>query len=167
MGETYAAMPGLAVEGDAGFIKIRLLNAQAIGAVADAIGLPSPPPLRESRNGPVALATIGPAEWLLSCPLLALPDMIATIGRALEGEVALVLDVSPGRVACLMQGDAAERLCALSPVDLSDRAFPVAAVARTIVEDISTMIVRLENGFRAVVDQSRAARFLAVVTRGS
>ena len=105
---------------------------KAVAAVLKKLGLGWPEPARAVRNGRTSILWSGRAQAFL---VNAAPD-------GLEPHAALT-DISDGWTVLSLEGKgAAEALARLAPLDLSARAFPVGATARTALGHMQVLIFR-------------------------
>ena len=151
-------------EPELGVIKVQLYRGEGQQKLAAALG--AAPPTAGTQIGlarGVDCASIAPGEWLLLGPRNALCDLAALIERDLQGALALVTDLSDGRVGFSLSGPAArDRLASVCPLDLRAKSFPPGAAARSLLGDTGLFLARLPDGdngpvFRLVVDQTAAA----------
>ncbi|MGF9692218.1 sarcosine oxidase subunit gamma [Rhizobium sp. 0TCS1.26] len=123
------------------------VRAEDVAALSSVIGLdlPTTPKTSTSGNGLTAL-WLGPDEWLL------IGEGESDLMRTLGGSSVLhsATDVSHRNTAILISGPGAARtLNGGCPLDLSLRAFPVGACARTLFGKIEVVVFRsAEDAFR-------------------
>lgn len=112
--------------------------------------------------GDVAVAAIGPVEWLLLGTREAVQSRLAAVAAALEGTLHLALDLSAGHSAFDVTGaDAAARIAAHCPLDL--RALAPGAVARSLIADIHATVLPVAGGYRIIVDRSEGPAVAALL----
>ncbi len=124
---------------DASRLSLRA-RADAVGALSKALGIDLPTkPKTSATKGTRTAFWLGPDEWLV----LDVP------GKDLVGECAKskvlhsAVDISQRNTAVLVTGRNAEAtLSAGCPQNLSDRAFPVGAVSRTLLGKAEVVIHR-------------------------
>lgn len=152
---------------DQGFIKVRVFGPNdAAQRIAALLKLSAPETNHESINKQ-RLQAVGPAEWVVCCLRADVPKLTKMLTECLDGLIHLVLDISPGRCAYLLEGDAAQTLRGLSPVDLSEDKFAVGRITRTILGDLSVLISRpAEATFQLVVERSRMESLRALFAHG-
>jgi sarcosine oxidase subunit gamma len=136
-----------------------------VGAVGAAFGAaPSLQPLRAASEGPRAALWMGPDEWLLIAEDAA-PEIGARLEAALAGVPHSLVDVSHRQCAIEVSGAGAARLLnAGVPLDLDQAAFPVGAVARTLLLKAEIVLWRREaERFRVETGRSFAPYVAAVL----
>lgn len=174
-GYDTAAPPGLTlrVEPELGVGKIHIFGPEPERRAAPLAATAFPPPQRQTMAGAVAVAWLAPGEWLLTGPE---PHVAALIERmdARGGDGILATDLTHARVSFLISGTGArDALAAHCPLDLWPDAFPVHAVARSLLGDASMFLARLPDAadgpqFRIIIDQTMgdyAVRMLAGAPR--
>ena len=126
-------------------------------------GLPLPGPTLSTTHGQMRAIKTAPDQLLLVFPH-AMPDAEAIVQGSLGGtgyttdqtDAWIVLDVSGPDTSAAM-----ERLCML---DLTPPAFPENAAARTVMEHMASIVVRIgDEGFQLMAARSSAASFLHAV----
>jgi sarcosine oxidase subunit gamma len=158
------ARPGCSLALDAALAvgKIRLIGED----FAATFGFAPPPPRTQIDRGGVTIAWLAPGEWLVTGAEAA---VAATLAKA-DGELGLGIDISDGRSVLVLTGaEARTALAAVSALDVSDRAFAVGGVARTMLGGSGMFLARLADVagapcFRIIVDQTMthyAARMLS------
>lgn len=142
-----------------GMVLIRADLTRAGDAIAGAAGLAIPRPNRFTSDGNRWLGWMSPDELLLVLPQAGVPQALSDLSDALEGEHALVQDVSDMRcvfdVAGRKSGQVLAKLC---PVELG--ALPPDGLRRTRAAQIACGLWRHGDGwriiaFRAVTDYLR------------
>jgi sarcosine oxidase subunit gamma len=134
--------------------KIRLLAAD----FTTVFGAAPPAARRQIDHDGATFAWLAPGEWLVTGPREA---VAAALARA-DGELALTIDISHGRIAFILSGaEVRTAIAAVSPLDAGERAFPVGGGARTLLGDTGMFIARLPDRadgpqFRIIVDQTMA-----------
>lgn len=133
------------------------------GALKRAYGLAMPEPTRSSEAKDMRAIRTAPDQLMLIFPHQA-PDANARVRTDLEGaayatdqtDVWAVLELAGAAVL-----PALERLC---PLDLSAAAFPDDAFARTVMEHMGAMILRLApDRFLLLCASSSAGSFLHAI----
>ncbi len=122
-----------------------------------------PPPACEQidRNG-LLFAWLSPNEWLVTGPEHRVAAMLSQIDERGADDV-LAVDLTHARAPFIVNGtQARDALASLCPLDLWSKAFPVNAVARSLLGDVGMFIARLPDltdvaRFRVIVDQTMAA----------
>ncbi len=117
-------------------------------SVGELLGEPLPRPGQSGALGDGQVLWFGRGQWLMT----GVPLEVDLSGAA------AVADQSDGWVACRVSGSAhLDLLARLVPVDLRMNAFPVGAVARTLVKHTSALVVRVaENAVEVWVMRSFA-----------
>ncbi len=129
-----------------GMIAIRADLSADGAAIAEAVGVPLPEPLRFEGRGARGLGWMSPDELLATCSYDEAPALAAAIRGALPGRHALVATVSDMRAAFAVEGQGARDVLAkLSPADLTPAAAPPGAFRRTRLAQIPAAI-RIEEG---------------------
>jgi len=151
----------LRVNRDLGIAKLRAVPADSDANFLSVAGFAPPATGREIVRGALAFAWLAPGEWLIT----GTPAAVATWLEAandIGGDDILAIDFTHARVAFELVGsNARSALAAHCPLDLWPEAFPVGAVARTLIGDTVMFIARLEDEaraprFRIIVDQTMA-----------
>lgn len=128
-----------------------------------------PLPHEQMQEDSLNIAWLAPDEWLLTGPEREIIAWLAWIEERTSDQV-LAVDLTHARVSFLISGTAArDALASHCPLDLWVGAFPVNAVARSLLGDTGMFIARLADlpegpQFRFIVDQTMAnyaARMLA------
>jgi len=97
-----------------------------------ATGMALPKPRMIAASGELTLGWMSPDELLLILPYAEVPAMREALTRALDGEHALVVDVSDARALFTISGPGArEVLAKLCPVDLAPGVFGPGELRRT------------------------------------
>lgn len=98
--------------------------------------VPFPLPLEPNtvwEEGPRAALWLGPDEWLVLGPARTAPEIVAELGRALDGEHSSIVDVSANRVAIELVGpDRFALLASGCSLDLHPRSWRAGMCAQTI-----------------------------------
>lgn len=151
----------LRVDRNLGIAKLRVAPADSDTGFRSLAGFAPPATGREIARGALAFAWLAPGEWLIT----GTPAAVATWledANDIGGDEALAVDFTHARVAFELVGsNARSALAAHCPLDLWPEAFPVGAVARTLIGDTVMFIARLEDEardprFRIIVDQTMA-----------
>jgi len=156
--------PGVDVmaEQGLGIGKVQVLGADPDAIFCRHVGCEPPPARTQIAHGGLLIAWLSPNEWLLTGPEREVADSLARIGGRGADEVFAV-DLTHGRASFLVDGtDACDVLASLCPLDFWSAAFPVHAVARSLLGDVGMFVARLPDvsdapRFRVVVDQTMAA----------
>lgn len=122
-------------------------GAEAVSALSEALALALPQkPKTSASNGQRVALWLGPDEWLVIDE--ADSDLIGQAARS--GALHAATDVSHRNTAILVNGPgAALALNSGCPLDLSLKAFPVGACARTLFGKIEIVLLRTgEEAFR-------------------
>jgi sarcosine oxidase subunit gamma len=136
-----------------------------VGPVGAAFAVTPPlQPLRAAGEGSRAALWMGPDEWLLIAEDAA-PEIGARLEAALAGVPHSLVDVSHRQCAIEVSGVGAARLLnAGVPLDLDQAAFPVGAVARTLLLKAEIVLWRREaERFRVETGRSFAPYVAAVL----
>lgn len=132
---------------------------------AGAARAPVPEPLRWTSGGFGALAWMSPDELLLIVEEGEPAEAAARLRGALEGEHALVADVSDMRAAFRVAGPEARRVLAkLTPADLSPRAFGDDGFRRTRLGQVAAALRAVPGGVEVLGFRSHA-RYLGALLR--
>ncbi|MTH76525.1 sarcosine oxidase subunit gamma [Paracoccus aestuariivivens] len=131
---------------DLGMIQIRADLAAAGDAIAAACGVAIPAATAMVAKAPRRLCWMSPDELLLVLPLAEVPEAVVALTAALEGQHALVLDVSDMRSAFGIEGAKAEQvLMKLCPADLAK--MPADGMRRTRAAQVACGVWRQGDGF--------------------
>ncbi len=131
---------------------------QAVSDALDALGLSFPAQNTCVTSGDAALLWAGRGRALLTG--VAAPDGLAS-------DAALVSQTG-ARAVVLLSGPAMpDVLARLVPVDLRDGAFPVGAVALTLVGHMTAALRRTPAGIEVAVMRSMAQTLVEEVTRAA
>lgn len=138
-------------------------QAALVAALKRAYGLAMPEPTRSTAAKDIRAIRTSPDQLMLIFPHLA-PDANASVQAALKG-AAYTTDQTDGWAVLELEGAAVlpalERLC---PLDLAATAFPDGAFARTVMEHMGAMILRLAaDRFLLLCASSSAGSFLHAV----
>lgn len=159
----------LRVEHGLGIAKLCLFGADADARFHALCGRVPPGAGRQIESEGMIFAWLAPGEWLVTGEETTVAAWVAQTA-ALGAADALVLDISHAQTAFLIEGPCARgALAAHCPLDLWPEAFPVHAIARSLLGDTGMFIARLADvedapRFRIIVDQTMApyaARLLA------
>ncbi len=159
MSEPVSAIQGRAASGNAKGLAIGLTDAGPQGmvtlrgdlsspalaaAVQEAVGVSVPGTREANFAGGRGAVWMSPDELLLRLPYGDAPAATAAIGKALDGEHHLALDVSDARTVIRLTGeDVPEVLAKCAPVDLAPGAFPVGSARRTHMGQIAVAFWRI------------------------
>lgn len=129
-------------------------------ALKEAFGLALPSPVQSTEADGLRLIQTAPDQMMLVFPHIG-ADANSTVNAALKG-AAYTTDQTDAWVCLELSGPgvlaALERLC---PLDLEATAFPVGMNARTVVEHMGVLMIRLEtNRFLLLSAGSSAGSFL-------
>ena len=127
-------------------------------AVKSVTGVSVPSPRECSSAGDKAVAWMSPDEVLVMVPYADVVDATVRLAKALEGEHALVVNVSDARAVFTLEGEGArEVLAKLSPVDLSREAFTTGMFRRTRLAQAAVAFWLRDDGtFELVCFRSEA-----------
>ena len=142
MSEAQSALPGARFDGlvsvaDAGLcgmIALRgdLASAPVARALETVLGLSVPGQKRLTAKADMGALWMSPDELLLLCPHAAAPGIVDKLSAALQGQHALVANLSDARARFVVSGTAVRDVIAkLAPVDLHPDSFGVGQVRRT------------------------------------
>lgn len=121
-------------------------------AVKAAVGVVVPKPNRVAFEGDRGACWMSPDEVLLVLPRDDVPEALATIGAALEGQHHLAVDVSDARHVFALDGpDAREVLAKLSPADLAPNAFGPGDIRRTRLGQVAAGLWMPEDDVVTIV----------------
>lgn len=156
--------PGLSfrIEPELGIAKLRIFGGEAEARFRDVAGIAPPRALTQVEDRGLTFAWLAPGEWLVTGPEAAVAAWVAEV-MAPGADDLLAIDFSHARAAFLLEGaNARAALAAHCPLDLWPDAFPVGAVARSLLGDAGLFIARLADAegtprFRIIVDQTMAA----------
>ncbi|MFN3616128.1 MAG: sarcosine oxidase subunit gamma [Rubrimonas sp.] len=149
---------------DRGMILIRA-GAPLMAAMAAALGLETPAPLRATLAGDRALVWFGPDEALALTPAAEVPAALDALRAAAGGGHALVLEMTDARVLFRLTGAGAREVLAKgAPVDLTPAAFDVGHARRTHLGQVACAFWRTDDHpetfelicFRSVADYVEA-----------
>lgn len=138
--------------------------------LAVAVGVPAPAPNRYTTGKAIALAAIGPDEWLLTGDATAVSIALGRAQAAFHTGACLALDLTSGMLALRLNGASGEALlAALTPLDLRPSRFPVGAAVRTRFGDIGLFIARVSDapGFLLLADASYADYLAHLIRHGA
>jgi sarcosine oxidase subunit gamma len=156
--------PGLGVlaERGLGIGKIQVLGTDPDAVLRRLAGFEPPSPCAQVERQGLHCAWLSPNEWLLTGPEREVADMLMQIDARGADEV-LAVDLTHARASFVINGtDARDVLASLCPLDFWSEAFPVHAVARSLLGDAGMFVARLPDltdvpRFRIIVDQTMAA----------
>ncbi|MEM8751369.1 MAG: hypothetical protein AAGF90_00195 [Pseudomonadota bacterium] len=133
-------------------------GADPSAAVRKAFALDLPGPARSAEGDGVVAYFDGPGRWFLRGG-----EGLLDAARKAAAGVATVTDQSDGFASLTLTGPRSRDLLSrLSTLDFADAAFPVGAVARTPMQQISVTILRTGDGPDYVLETPRStARDLA------
>ena len=163
--------PGLtlSMERRLGLGKLLIFGNGGDATFARLVGSPSPEAGRQIDTQGLTFSWMGPGEWLISGSEQDVVERLTQLDQT-GGDDTLTVNLTDARTSFLLGGpDARIALAAHCPLDLCSNAFPVGAVARSLLGQTSIFIARLSDPpdgarFRIVVDQTMgpyAARLLA------
>ncbi|WP_022705753.1 sarcosine oxidase subunit gamma [Paracoccus zeaxanthinifaciens] len=136
-----------------------------LAAIADAAGMAAPDRTGIATDGPRSLAWMSPDEALLILPAPQTPEAVEALTLALDGQHALVADVSDARAVFDVIGPgAADVIAKLAPVDAA--AMPQGHLRRTRMAQVATAIWRIEGGFRVIGFRS-TGDYLGLILRNA
>ncbi|CAN5679508.1 hypothetical protein BH18ACT17_BH18ACT17_06990 [soil metagenome] len=100
---------------------------------------------------------LGPDEWLVLGPPHAAPEIVAELGRALEGEHRSIVDVSATRMAIELAGpDRFELLASGCGLDLHPRSWHAGMCAQTLFARTQVILHERDYATRVLVRSSFA-----------
>lgn len=158
-----------------GVAKLQILSADPDGWFTEALGIASPPVLREIEPAPVACAWLAPGEWLVTGPEEDV-ERVRSRCADIAGGMGLMTDLSQARASFELSGAVARTVIASHcPLDLSDEAMPVGSAMRSTFADTGFFISRRPDReglpcFRLIFDQTMAGyagRLLATTISGA
>ena len=122
--------------------------AQVEQRIADALGVDqAPAPCRSVSSATGAALRVEPLKWWLDG--VQAPDM--------DAEQGTTLDISHSRTRLRVAGpDAAEFLNRFLPIDLRESAFPVGAVASSIIHHVGVTLWRSSAGYEIFIPRGFA-----------
>lgn len=155
--------PGLSfrIEQGLGVAKLRMYGADTDARFQAVTGIAAPRACTQIEEQGLAFAWLAPGEWLATGPEAAVAAWVERT-MALGADDLLAIDFSHARTIFVLEGaDARAALAAHCPLDLWSEAFPVNAVARSLLGDTGMFIARLADAgddarFRIIVDQTMA-----------
>jgi sarcosine oxidase subunit gamma len=149
------------IDADLAVAKIQITGADdAPQRLAAALGLAAPAPNHFTGNGDIALSAVAPGEWLLTGTSDGVAAALNSAEVAFPNEPILALDLTHGRIALQLEGQAGQDwLAAFTPLDLR---YPVGTAVRTRFGDIGVFIARTSDtpAFLLIADQSYAGYLL-------
>lgn len=166
-GATFEGYVRIRETGPVGMITLRCKHevkalAKAVKAV---VGVKLPGKRRIEMKSDKGAAWMSPDELLLLLPYEQVQGAILLINEILQGEHALVVDVSDARAVFRLEGAGArEVLRKLCPVDLSDDAFGPGEIRRTRAAQVAVAFWMDENGFTLVSFRSVAAYVMGLLS---
>jgi sarcosine oxidase, subunit gamma len=130
----------------------------AVGRVLDLL-LPTET-CTAAAKGQIGALSLGPDEWLLTCPASGVPGLVGALRAALQGVHAAITDLTDGRVALRLAGPSARAVLAKgTPLDLHPRAFPPGRCAGTLLAKAAVLIHLVDD------EPERGPRFDVYVGR--
>ncbi|WP_447764488.1 sarcosine oxidase subunit gamma family protein [Sphingopyxis panaciterrae] len=155
--------PGLSfrIEPELGIAKLRIFG-EAEARFRDVAGTAPPRACTQVDDRGLTFAWLAPGEWLVIGAEAAVAAWVAEATGSGADDL-LAIDFSHARAAFLLEGaNARAALAAHCPLDLWPDAFPVGAVARSLLGDAGFFIARLADAegaprFRIIVDQTMTA----------
>ncbi|ETW14394.1 sarcosine oxidase-like protein [Roseivivax marinus] len=139
-GATFDGLVRVEAAGLTGMITLRG-DVDAIGMpVADVTGLDVPDTLGITGDGVRALAWMSPDEMMLFCDYAEAEELAASLAGSLEGEHALVVNVSDARAAFRLSGPEPrlrEVLAKLTPADVRPEALPPGMIRRSRLAQVA------------------------------
>ncbi len=175
MSDPISALGGASFDGFAkireigplGMITLRAKELKGLAkAVKAATGAKVPAMRRIEGQGDRACAWMSPDEYLLILPYADVSKALAEIGKALQGEHHLAVDVSDARAVFRIEGvDADQVLRKLCPVDL-DRLAPN-EVRRTRAAQVACAFWHEGNGYTLVCFRSVAAYVMGLLSHSA
>ncbi|MEM6890522.1 MAG: sarcosine oxidase subunit gamma family protein [Pseudomonadota bacterium] len=135
------------------------LSASAFAtALSGVTGLSLPAPRRTVSREAQSLCWMSPDEVLFLCPYADRHAQVAALEAALEGQHALVANVSEARAVFTLQGaHARDVLAKLCPVDLAPASFGAGDFRRTrLAQSAAAFWMPSDNAFHIVCFRSHA-----------
>lgn len=148
-------------EPELGIAKLRLYGRTADARFHEVAGIAAPGVRTGIEHRGLTFAWLAPGEWLITGPEAAVATWVAD-AMAAGADDLLAIDYSHARAAFIVAGtNARAALAAHCPLDLWPDAFPVGAVARSLLGDTGLFIARLVDvegapRFRIIIDQTMA-----------
>ncbi|WP_298261872.1 sarcosine oxidase subunit gamma family protein [uncultured Litoreibacter sp.] len=176
MSNAVSALQGARFEGFAtitesglrGMITLRgdLASSAVKSAVKAATGLAVPTQRQFATADEHGVGWMSPDELLLMVPYEKAPEITARLAAALEGEHALVVNVSDARAVFSIEGQSArEVLAKLSPVDVSQESFPEGTLRRTrLAQTAVAFWAKGKNAFELICFRSEAGYVFDVLS---
>lgn len=113
-------------------------KAEVLDAIGDALGLAVPGTRAIAHADDISLAWMSPDELLVLCPKQCLAAKQEALSNALQGQHAMVVDVSDARAVFTLQGPLSrEVLAKLAPVDLAPGQFGPGEMRRTRLAQVA------------------------------
>ena len=132
-----------------------LTSARMKAAVKAATGHAIPAAGSVAGTGETGVVWMSPDELLVMLPYATVADAWAKMGKTLDGEHHLVVDVSDARSVFTVQGvDAKEVLARVCPVDLHENSFAIGDFRRTRLAQIAAALWRHDTGFDVICFRS-------------
>ena len=140
-----------------------------VAAVRVAVGADMPAVRKFVQGQRGAVLWMAPDEVLILVPERAeVAAMVATMGKALAGEAALVVDVSSARaIFRLCGGGAAAMLARLAPVDFSAAVFPSGAFRRSRLGQVAAAFAKNEDGSFTLFCARSVAGYVSELLHGA
>ncbi|WGW05837.1 sarcosine oxidase subunit gamma family protein [Tropicibacter oceani] len=143
MNASYDGLVQVTELGPLGMITLRgdLSNAALVKAATAVAGVKMPGLRGASCNGDHGILWMSPDEVLVLCPHAEVATAVATLGAALQGQHALVADVSDARAVFALKGAMTrEVLAKLTPADMSPEGLPVGELRRTRLAQVAAAL---------------------------
>ncbi|MEM6386721.1 MAG: sarcosine oxidase subunit gamma family protein [Pseudomonadota bacterium] len=146
-----------------GMITVRsdLASATFEEAIVTATGLTMPPKTGAVLKSERGVCWMSPDELLVLLPHDDAPGAVAAMSAALQGEHALVVDVSDARSCFVLEGEGRlirETLAKLSPADMRVDATPVGCLRRTRLSQVpAAFIIAADSRIEVICFRSVAA----------
>ena len=120
-------------------------------------------PNRVAATGALRVLWLGPDEWLLIAPDGDAVSLAQSLGQALGGEPASIVEVSHRQVGITVSGPAgADAINCFNAIDLGESAFPVSMCTRTLFGKAEIVLWRTgRDAFRIEVWRSFAPYVMA------
>src|SRR5690349_12204519 len=136
--------------------KIHIRCDQPLATFARMVGHKPPEPRSQLHMGVLTYAWVAPGQWLVMGQQYSDTEITARFNDR-GGDVVLALDITHARISMILSGtEARTALAAHCSLDLSHVAFPVDAVARSLLGEAALFIARQadlggEPQFRVIV----------------
>jgi len=149
-GASFEGIVRITENGPRGMITVRgdLASAKLEKAVVTTAGLSMPAKTGAVIDGAGGICWMSPDEVLVLLPHADAAGAVAAMSAALQGEHALVVDVSDARASFTLEGEGRlirETLAKLSPADMRAKALPVGTMRRTRLAQVPAALYFAEE----------------------